>query len=493
MGSGPNGLAAAVPLAKEGVEVTVLEAADEVGGGARTSEAICPACCTTTARPSTPWPSGPPFLNSLGLDRYGLQWRWPEIDCAHPLDGGDAGVLHRSVEETAAGLGVDGRGGGGCSSAVGEVRRARRGHHGAAAARAAHPFAWPASGCHGAARRRLARLFRTERARALFGGVAAHAFRPLSPPADLRDRPGHHHRRPPPRLAGGGRRLAVHHQRAGGAARASSAARSRPASIESASQFPPADVTMFDLAPGAVADILGDRLPAPGRAAYRRFRHGPGAFKVDFAVEGGVPWTNRCPPGRHRPPRRHLRRDRRHRARHPRRADARAAVRARRPAVPGRPGALGGRRPPRVDVRPCPARLHRRRHRGDHRADRAVRPRVPRPHRRAARCAPAPRWRRTTPTTSAATSSPEPRTSAAVLGPRAALNPYGTGVPGMYICSAATPPGPGAHGMCGANAAAKRSPTLSARADQIVGSANQPPARSSSRQDEEDLESRCDS
>ena len=112
-----------------------------------------------------------------------------------------------------------------------------------------------------------------------------------------------------------------------------------------------ADVTMFDMAPGAVASILGDRLPARVARAYRRFRHGPGAFKVDFAVEGGVPWTNpEARRGRDRACRRHLRRNRRHRAGHPRRAHARAAVRARRPAVSGRPRTIRRQRPPGVDA-----------------------------------------------------------------------------------------------------------------------------------------------
>ena len=108
VGSGPNGLAAAVALAKEGVQVTVLEAADEIGGGARSSEAIVPGLLHDHCSAFHPMAVGSTFLNSLGLERYGLQWRWPEIDCAHPLDGGDAGVLRRSLDDTAAGLGSDG-------------------------------------------------------------------------------------------------------------------------------------------------------------------------------------------------------------------------------------------------------------------------------------------------------------------------------------------------------------------------------------------------
>ena len=107
VGGGPNGLAAAVALAREGVQVTVLEAADEIGGGARSSEAILPGLLHDHCSAFHPMAVGSTFLNSLGLERYGLSWRWPEIDCAHPLDGGDAGVLYRSVTGTAAGLGAD--------------------------------------------------------------------------------------------------------------------------------------------------------------------------------------------------------------------------------------------------------------------------------------------------------------------------------------------------------------------------------------------------
>src|SRR5208283_723797 len=108
VGGGPNGLAAALALAAEGVQVTVLEAADEVGGGTRSSEAIVPGLLHDHCSAIHPMAVGSPFLTGLGLDHYGLSWRLPEIDCVHPLDGGSAGVLYRSVEDTAASLGPDG-------------------------------------------------------------------------------------------------------------------------------------------------------------------------------------------------------------------------------------------------------------------------------------------------------------------------------------------------------------------------------------------------
>ena len=107
VGAGPNGLAAAVTLANAGVDVTVLEAADEIGGGTRTSEAIVPGLLHDHCSAIHPMAVGSPFLAGLELERYGLKWRLPEIDCVHPLDDGRAGVLYRSVEATADGLGID--------------------------------------------------------------------------------------------------------------------------------------------------------------------------------------------------------------------------------------------------------------------------------------------------------------------------------------------------------------------------------------------------
>src|SRR5258708_33550376 len=94
VGAGPNGLAAAVALAKAGVQVTVLEAADEIGGGTRTSEAIVPGLLHDHCSAIHPMAVGSQFLEGLGLERYGLSWRLPEIDCVHPLGGGRAGGLY---------------------------------------------------------------------------------------------------------------------------------------------------------------------------------------------------------------------------------------------------------------------------------------------------------------------------------------------------------------------------------------------------------------
>lgn len=108
VGSGPNGLAAAVTLAQAGVRVTVLEAADRIGGGTRSGELTLPGLLHDECSAFHPTGAGSPFLRSLPLAEHGLRWRWPQLDLAHPLDGGRAAVLSRSMAETTDSLGRDG-------------------------------------------------------------------------------------------------------------------------------------------------------------------------------------------------------------------------------------------------------------------------------------------------------------------------------------------------------------------------------------------------
>jgi phytoene dehydrogenase-like protein len=456
VGAGPNGLAAAVTLAKAGLQVTVLEAADEIGGGTRTSEAIVPGLLHDHCSAVHPMAVGSQFLGGLGLDRHGLSWRLPEIDCVHPLDDGSAGVLHRSVQATADGLGPDGfkwrrlfcRTSATFDDLAEDMMRPllRSPRHPLLLARFGAPTGLPAS--------TLARWFRTPQAQALFGGVAAHAFRPLHYPMTS--------------AIGLGILTAGHRHGWAVAAGGSQSITNAMASllgelggkietgtrIEAASQLPPADVTMFDLAPDAVAGILGDRLPRRVARAYQRFRQGPGAFKVDFAVEGGVPWTN---PHARRAGTVHL-------------AGTFAELAATERDIhggrmPERPFVLLGQQyladPQRSvgNIHPVWTYAHvPNGFSGDATASIIT---------QIERFAPGFRERivgqavRTTTQMAAynpnyvggdiMTGSKDIRQL--TFGPRITLSPYRIGVPGMYICSAATPPGPGAHGMCGANAA----------------------------------------
>ncbi|MGW2661797.1 phytoene desaturase family protein [Nocardia tengchongensis] len=456
VGGGPNGLAAAVALARAGVQVTVLEADTEVGGGTRTVEDIVPGLLHDRCAAVHPMAVGSPFLAELGLDRYGLSWRIPEIDCVHPLADGRAGVLHRSVEHTAAGLGRDGRRWkllfGRPSErydALAEDILQPLLHvpwHPLTLARFGAPTLLPASA--------LARFFRTEEARALFGGVAAHAFRPLHQPMTSAIgmgilTAGHRHGWA---VAAGGsqsipRALAALLADLGGKIETG-------VRITTRSQLPCADVTLFDLAPAAVADILGNQLSPRIRKAYRDFRRGPGAFKVDFAVAEGVPWTN---PDARRAGTVHLG------GPYPELAAAERDIHAGR--LPQRPFVLVGQQyladPQRSagDIHPLWAYAHvPHGYTGD--ATEAIIARIE-------QFAPGFRDRVIGYTVrnpaDIATHNPnftggDIMTGAKdirqlVFGPRITLSPYSTGLPGMFLCSAATPPGPGAHGMCGANAA----------------------------------------
>jgi phytoene dehydrogenase-like protein len=461
VGGGPNGLAAAVALAREGVRVTVLEAADEAGGGARSGESLLPGLLQDHCAAFHPMAAGSPFLNSLRLDRYGLSWRWAEIDCAHPLDGGDAGLLYRSVDDTAAGLG-GGRGGDGArwrlvfgrpaatyDKLAGDIMGPllRPPGHPLTLARFGLPTLLSGSA--------FARMFRTRKGRALFGGVAAHAFRPLHYPLTSAIGAGiitAGHRRGWPVAAGGSgsitAALAALLGDLGGKIETG-------VLIRSAAGLPPADVTLFDLAPEAVAGVLGDALPPRVSRAFRRFRRAPGAFKVDFAVEGGVPWAN---PDVGRAGTVHLGGDLAEIA-----ATERAVNAGR---MPERPFVLVGQQyladPQRSagDIHPVYSYAHvPHGYAGD--ATEAIIGQIE-------RFAPGFRGRIVARLSygpaSFATGNPNfaggdivtgaKDTRQLLFGPRVSMSPYSLGIPGMYLCSAATPPGPGVHGMCGANAAA---------------------------------------
>ena len=455
VGAGPNGLAAAVTLARAGVQVTVLEAADEIGGGTRTSEAIVPGLLHDHCSAIHPMAVGSPFLGGLGLERYGLTWCLPEIDCVHPLDDGRAGVLHRSVQATADGLGADGPRWRGLFSwpsrrfdalsddIMGPLLRMPQ--HPLTLARFGAPTILPAS--------TLARWFRTTEGRALFGGVAAHAFRPLHYPMSSAIGLGiitAGHRHGWPVAAGGSRSITT----AMAALLADLGGKIETGvRVETFSQLPPADATMFDLAPESVAGILGDRLPPRISLAYSHFRRGPGAFKVDFAVEGGVPWTNASA---RRAGSVHLA------GTYPELAATERDIHDGR--MPERPFVLVGQQfladPQRSagNIHPVWAYAHvPNGYTGD--ATAAIIAQIE-------RFAPGFRDRvvghTVNTTTQFAAGNPnfvggDIMTGAKdirqlVFGPRITLSPYHVGVPGMYICSAATPPGPGAHGMCGTNA-----------------------------------------
>ncbi len=294
VGAGPNGLAAAVTLARAGRRVLVLEANDTVGGAARSAALTRPGFVHDLGSAVHPMGVASPFFRTLPLERYGLEWVHPHVPMAHPLEGGRAAVLYRSLEETARALGRDGA----------AYRRpmaplARRWEalvdevlqpvlhvprHPLVLVRFGLPALLPAQ--------TLARLlFRTEAARALFAGNAAHAVLPLSAPVSsafglLIGMTGHAVGWPVPR--GGaqaiGDALAAYLRDLGGEIRTGR----RVASLR---ELPPARAVVLDVTPRQLVRLAGERLPASYRKKMQRWRYGPGAFKLDYALSEPIPWA----------------------------------------------------------------------------------------------------------------------------------------------------------------------------------------------------------
>ncbi|HEX9031775.1 MAG TPA: NAD(P)/FAD-dependent oxidoreductase [Streptosporangiaceae bacterium] len=455
VGSGPNGLAAGAALAKAGVRVTVLEAAATIGGGTRTSELTLPGLLHDHCSAFHPMGLGSPFLRGLDLTTLGVTWRWAAVDLAHPLDGGRAGVLTRSLAETADRLGADGPAwqrligplADGFDDLAAEIMRP-------VLHVPRHPLLLAGFGLRALApATAIARRWRTDEARALFAGIAAHGMYPLNRPTTaaiglMLAAAGHAYGWP---VAQGGSQsisnaLAAVITEHGGSIETGGL-------VTSLSDLPPADLVMLDVAPGAVAGLAGDRLPARVRRAYQRYRHGPGAFKLDLAVEGGIPWTNA----------------------HCRQAGtvhvggtleeiAAAEQAVHRGQLPDRPFVLVGQQyladptRSRGDTHPVWAYAHvPAGYQGD--VSEAIISQVERfaPGFRdrivaRARTGPA-QWPSYNPNFAAGDILTGANTPwQVVIRPRLALDPYRTGIPGVYLCSAATPPGAGVHGMGGYNA-----------------------------------------
>jgi phytoene dehydrogenase-like protein len=456
VGSGPNGLAAALTLAGAGIEVEVLEAADTPGGGTRSSELTLPGLIHDECSGFHPLAVDTAFSREFDLAAHGLTWRWPDVQFSHPLVGGNGAVSLRSVRDTAAILGKDGamwrRVFGPLTDRFDLITAdflkpmMHLPAHPLALARFGLLSSLPAS--------LLARVWSTAEARALFGGVAAHAMRDLATPMSS---------------AIGVALATAAHAYGWPVAEGGSAAISKAmisaleelggkvltgVRVESLDELGSPDIVMLDVAPRAAVTIAGNRMPRRIARALTRYKHGPGVFKVEYAIDGEVPWQ-------HEPSRwagtvhviggyDEI---------------ARAERQVARGRMPERPFVLVGQQyladPTRSSGSQHP--LYAYAHvpagfTGD--ATAAVEAQIE-------RFAPGFRdkvlARHVRTTVQMESHNPNYIGGDVVTGansarqlvfrPRAALNPYATGVPGMYLCSAATPPGAGAHGMCGYNAA----------------------------------------
>ncbi|MEO8265430.1 MAG: NAD(P)/FAD-dependent oxidoreductase [Ilumatobacteraceae bacterium] len=294
VGSGPNGLAAAVRLAEVGHSVLLLEAAETIGGGTRSAALTLPGFVHDVCAAIHSLGVSSPALSLDELERHGLRWMWPDIPLAHPLDGGRAGVLYRQVDETAAGLGADGeRWRRLLKPLVDEWSLVLPQLLGPVLSVPKHPFAMARFGLHALQPATFqTRRFKTDEAAALFGGCAAHAMLPLTRPLTsafgLTLAASAHADGWP--VAGGGSQAVADALLArlialGGEVRTATM-------VQSLADLPAHRVALFDTNPAQLASIAGDALPAGYRKRLRRFRHGAGAFKIDYALDAPVPWEH---------------------------------------------------------------------------------------------------------------------------------------------------------------------------------------------------------
>jgi phytoene dehydrogenase-like protein len=293
VGSGPNGLAAAIRFAQEGCAVLVTEGRESVGGGLRSAELTLPGFQHDICSAIHPLGVASPFLRGLPLAEHGLEWVFPPAAVAHPLDGGRAVVVSRSVAATAASLGPDApayralmeplvRDWPKLESAVlGPLRPPR---HPLALARFGLRAIWPAQAV-------ADRRFVGDYARALWAGLAAHSMMPLERPITaafglMLGILAHVIGWPMPR--GGSQKmadaLASYFGSLGGEVITGQY-------VRSLDDLPPARVVLLDITPRQLLQIAGERLPPGYRRRLTGYRYGPGVFKLDLALDGPIPWA----------------------------------------------------------------------------------------------------------------------------------------------------------------------------------------------------------
>jgi phytoene dehydrogenase-like protein len=295
VGAGPNGLAAAIRLAQEGFSVLVVERNKEVGGACRTEELTLPGFQHDVGSAVHPLALGSPFLSSLPLEKYGLDWCQPEIPLAHPINRTEVAALRRSISETTNTLGRD--------------AKAYRKLFEPVVARwrslleeflrpiihiPRHPFRAAMFGALAltSADHLVRKRFSRESARALLAGLAAHSFLPLTDPGSssfalILGMLGHAVGWPFP--IGGAqaiiRALSQHLLALGGKIETE-------VPVMNLRQLPESRVVLFDITPRQLLKILGNLLRPGYRRNLERFNYGPGIFKIDYALDGPIPWLH---------------------------------------------------------------------------------------------------------------------------------------------------------------------------------------------------------
>lgn len=294
VGSGPNGLAAAITLAQAGVFVLVLEANETIGGGTRSAELTLPGFVHDVCSAIHPLAAGSPFFQTLPLARFGLEWIQPKMPLAHPLEGGSAACLARDVDETAQ------------RNDSPNYRRVFQPlvrdwrklapeflqpmlHF------PRHPLALARFGLGAICPAKFfaKSFFKSAKARALFAGLAAHSFLPLEATASaafalVLGAAGHAVGWPIPR--GGSQAiasaLAAYLRELGGEIETDRR-------IKDLRDLPKSRAVLLDTSPWQLAEMARDRLPIGYRTKLENFRRGPGVFKIDYALSAPIPWSAR--------------------------------------------------------------------------------------------------------------------------------------------------------------------------------------------------------
>ncbi|MCJ8209599.1 NAD(P)/FAD-dependent oxidoreductase [Mucilaginibacter sp. RS28] len=292
VGSGPNGLAAAIVLQREGLSVLLLEGKETIGGGLRTAELTLPGFKHDMCSAIHPLAVGSPFFQTLPLEQFGLKYIYPEVNAAHPFDGGTAAILTNSLQETAALLGVDkdrylkllgpvvASWPGLAADVLGPLRFPK------------HPLDLASFGLKGLqSATRLGNTFSTPEARGLFAGMAAHAIQPLSNLATAAVAlvlMANGHLKGWPLPEGGSQQiadsLAAYFVSLGGKIETGTY-------ITGIKQLPSSRALLFDVTPKQLLQIAGERFSSIYTRQLQRYRFGMGVFKIDWALDGLIPFT----------------------------------------------------------------------------------------------------------------------------------------------------------------------------------------------------------
>jgi phytoene dehydrogenase-like protein len=292
VGSGPNGLAAAITLAQAGRSVLVVEAKDTVGGGTRSAELTLPGFVHDVCSAVHPLAVGSPFFKSLPLDRFGLKWIYPPASVAHPLDDGTAVIVERYIEATSESLGVD-------ANAYRRLLKPLVADWDKLAREFLGPLRFPRHPITLARFGPLALLpaatlakiaFRGARARAMFAGMACHSIMPLEQITTaafglMLNITAHVAGWPIPK--GGSQAianaLAAYLESLGGEIVTG-------CEVGCLAELPLHRAVLLDVTPRQVDRIAGAHLPSSYRRKLQGYRYGPGVFKMDFALDGPIPW-----------------------------------------------------------------------------------------------------------------------------------------------------------------------------------------------------------